>query len=226
MNLEQLIPYLSRPVAALVLLLSACSNPQPPPRAIPAPIQSAAVTPAVDAVRTDSAKQREVSGRLESQVDALRKSSADLRQDFASATAEAARLKVQKAASEKELDALWLILNGTEARAKALFDEVEKAKAIADEQKAQRSVAEKRLDELAKAAIARDTETAELRTQRDHLADELEKAIQAHARMQTRLSAAEQKAAVGTYLKGCIWFIGVSLFLALLFYILTKLRIL
>lgn len=213
-------------LSILTIAIASCTHETVPPRAIPAPLQSAAVTPAVDAVRADSAKGREISGRLETQVDALRKSSADLRQDFASATAEAARLKAQKAATEKELDGLWLILTGTEQRAKALFEEVEKAKAIADQQKAQRVVAEKRLDELAKAAIARDTETSELRTQRDHLADELDKAVKAHARMQSRLSAAEQKASVGTYLKGCIWFIGISLFLALLFYILTKLRIL
>ena len=150
----------------------------------------------------------------------------DLRQDFASATAEAARLKAQKAASEKELDSLWILLTGTEARAKALFDEVEKAKAIADEQRAARLLAEKGLEELAKAAIARDTETLELRAQRDALANELDQAVKAHARMQVSLSKAEQKAAVGSYLKGCIWFIGVALFLSLLFYILTKLRIL
>lgn len=211
---------------ALSIVLTACSPTVQPPRAMPAPIQSAAVTPVVDAVRADSVKTSEVSGRLESQVESLRKSSADLRQNFAAATAEAARLKAQKAATEKELDGLWLILTGTEARAKALFDEVEKAKAIADEQKAQRSIAEKRLDELAKAALARDTETLELRAQRDDLAAELDKAVKAHARMQSSLSAAEQKAAVGTYLKGCIWFIGIALFLSLLFYILTKLRIL
>lgn len=213
-------------ILASVLLVASCATTEPPPRAMPAPIQSAAVTPVVDAVRANSARSSEVSGRLESQVESLRKSTADLRQDFAAATAEASRLKAQKAASEKELDALWLILNSTEQRAKALFDEVEKAKTIADEQKAQRAVAEKRLDELAKAALARDTETLELRAQRDDLAAELDKSVKAHARMQSRLSAAEQKAAVGTYLKGCIWFIGIALFLSLLFYILTKLRIL
>ena len=142
------------------------------------------------------------------------------------ATAEADRLRKQKAATEKELDGLWQLLNGTEARAAALFAEVESAKRIADEQKAHRVIAEKRLDELAKAAIARDNETLELRSQRDHYVSELDKAVKAHAAMQASLSAAEQKAAVGTYLKGCIWFIGIALFLALLFYILTKLRIL
>lgn len=207
-------------------LFSCSSKTEAPPRAIPAPIQAAAVTPAVDAVKADATKSREISGRLEKQVETLQRTTSDLRQGFAAATAEAARLKAQKQASEKELDGLWDMLTGTEQRAKALFEEVEKAKAIADQQKAQRVVAEKRLDELAKAAIARDTETSELRTQRDHLADELDKAVKAHARMQSRLSAAEQKASVGTYLKGCIWFIGISLFLALLFYILTKLRIL
>lgn len=209
-----------KPLLAIIsIALGSCTHETVPPRAIPAPIQSAAVTPAVDAVRADSAKGREISGRLETQVDALRKSSADLRQDFASATAEAARLKAQKAATEKELDALWILLTGTEQRAKALFDEVEKAKTIADQQKAQRVVAERRLDELAKAAIANDIEKQELRTQRDSLASEL-------AKSEDLRRKAEMRAAVGTYLKGCIWFIGISLLLALLFYILTKLRIL
>lgn len=60
------------------MALASCARDTPvPPRAIPAPVQSAAVTPAVDAVRADSAKGREISGRLETQVDALRKSSSD-----------------------------------------------------------------------------------------------------------------------------------------------------
>lgn len=58
-----------------VLLLASCTHETVPPRAIPAPIQSAAVTPVVDAVRADSAKGREISGRLETQVDALWESS-------------------------------------------------------------------------------------------------------------------------------------------------------
>lgn len=198
----------------IALLLVACTpTPDVPPRAIPAPIQSAAVTPAVDAVKADSAKSREISGKLEQQVETLRKNSIDLQHGFAAATSEAARLKAQKSASEKELDALWDILNGTEARAKALFAEVEKAKAFADEQRDFRVLAERRLDELAKAALARDTETLELRKQRDFLADENARAGKVIERMRADLSKAEMKAAVGTYLKGVGWFIAVCLLL-------------
>lgn len=216
----------SLPLAAAILLASCSTTPDVPPRAIPEPTQTAAVSPLVDQAKADAAKGGEVSARLESKVESLQRTTADLRTGMTAATAEADRLRKQKAATEKELDGLWQLLNGTEARAAALFAEVESAKRIADEQKAHRVIAEKRLDELAKAAIARDNETLELRSQRDHYVSELDKAVKAHAAMQASLSAAEQKAAVGTYLKGCIWFIGIALFLALLFYILTKLRIL
>lgn len=57
-----------------------------------------AVTPAVDAVKADSVKSREISGKLEQQVETLRKNSLDLQHGFSAATSEAARLKAQKAA--------------------------------------------------------------------------------------------------------------------------------
>lgn len=211
----------------LALSLAACTpTPDVPPRAIPAPTQSAAVTPAVDAVKADASKSREISGRLEQQVETLRKNSRDLQHGFAAATSEAARLKAQKQASEKELDALWDMLNGTEARAKELFAEVEKAKAYADEQRDFRMVAEKRLDDLAKAAIARDNETMELRAQREHLASELARGEKINADLRSKLSAAEKKAAVGTYLKGVAWFIGIMMTLIAAFWVATKIRIL
>lgn len=212
----------------LLYMLVGCSPDAatPPPRAIPAPRQTEAVTPLVERVRADTAKSGEVSAKLEGKVEALQRTTGELRAGMSAATAEADRLRKQKAATEKELDGLWKLLNGTEARAAALFAEVESAKQIADEQKAHRLVSEKRLDELAKAAIARDIETLELRDQRDQLAADVDRAGKVHADMLARLSKAEQRAAVGAYLKGCIWFLGVSLFLALLFYILTKLKIL
>ena len=226
MNPQDIIPYLAGPVAGLILLASCSTAPEAPPKAIPAPTQTAAISPLVDHAKADATKGGEISARLESKVESLQRTTADIRTGMTAATAEADRLRKQKAATEKELDGLWQLLNGTETRAAALFAEVESAKRIADEQKAHRVIAEKRLDELAKAAIARDNETLELRAQRDHYADELDKAGKVHADMLARLSKAEQKAAVGGYLKGCIWFIGIALFLALLFYILTKLRIL
>ena len=208
------------------LLLVACTpKPDVPPRAIPAPIQSSAVTPAVDAVKADSAKSREISGKLEQQVETLRKNSIDLQHGFSAATSEAARLKAQKQASEKELDALWDMLNGTEARAKALFAEVEKAKAFADEQRDFRLIAEKRLDDLAKAAIARDTETLELRKQRDFLADENERAGKVIEGLKVDLRRADMKAAVGSYLKGVAWFIGIVLTLIAAFWVATKIKL-
>lgn len=219
MNPQDFIPYLAGPISGLILLASCSTSQDVPPRAIPAPIQTAAVSPLVDQAKADAAKGGEVSARLESRVEALQATTSDLRQGISAATSEADRLRKQKAATEKELDGLWQMLTGAESRAAALFAEVEKAKTIADEQKAQRVVAERRLDELAKAAIANDIEKQELRTQRDSLASEL-------AKSEDLRRKAEMRAAVGTYLKGCIWFIGISLLLALLFYILTKLRIL
>lgn len=207
----------------LALVLAACSpTPEAPPRAIPAPIQSAAVTPAVDAVKADSVKSREISGKLEQQVETLRKNSLDLQHGFSAATSEAARLKAQKAASEKELDALWDMLNGTEARAKELFSEVEKAKAFADQQRDFRMIAEKRLDDLAKAAIARDNETLELRAQREHLAGELDSARNAIATLRENLRKAENKAAVGSYLKGIIYYLAALIAIIGLLYLLAR----
>jgi hypothetical protein len=209
--------YFIRPIASIivcVLAVASCAGTtQVPPKAIPAPRQSMAVTPLVDQARADAAKGGEVSSRLESKVESLQRTTGELRSGMAMATAEADRLRKQKAATENELDALWQMLNGTEARAVALFAEVESAKLIADEQKAHRVIAEKRLDELAKAAIARDNETLELRDQRDHYAAELDKAGKVHADILAKLSKAEMKAAVGTYLKGIVWFIGIVLVL-------------
>ena len=196
-----------------------------PPQAIIAPNQSAAVSPLVDQAKADAAKGGEVSAKLERQVETLRKNSLDLQHGFSAATNEAARLRAQKAASEKELDALWEMLNGTEARAKELFAEVEKAKAIADEQRDHRVLAEKRLDELAKAALARDTETLELRKQRDFLADENERAGKVIEGLKVDLRRADMKAAVGSYLKGVAWFIGIVLTLIAAFWVATKIKL-
>lgn len=213
-------------LSLLALILAACApSTENAPRAIPAPIQSAAVTPAVDAVKADASKSREISGRLESQIETLRKNSIDLQHGFSAATSEAAKLKAQKQASEKELDALWDMLNGTEARAKEMFAEVEKAKAYADEQREFRALAEKRLDELAKAAIARDTETMELRAQREHLSDELARGERINAELRAKLASAEKKAAVGSFLKGVCWFIGIIFTLIALFCVATKIRL-
>lgn len=200
-------------LAAVVLLASCASTTQAPPKAVPVPRQSAAVSPLVDQAKADAAKGGEVSARLESRVEALQATTSDLRQGISAATSEADRLRKQKAATEKELDGLWQMLTGAESRAAALFAEVEKAKTIADEQKSHRLLAEKGLDELAKAAIARDTETIELRDQRDHYAAELDKAGKVHADMLARLSKAEMRAAVGSYLKGIVWFIGIVIVL-------------
>lgn len=211
------IRYISILTWCLIYMLVGCApKAYPvPPRAIPAPRQAEAVTPLVERVRADSAKSGEVSAKLEGKVEALQRTTGELRAGMSAATAEADRLRKQKAATEKELDGLWQLLTASDEHAKRLFAEVEDAKRVADEQRGHRLLAEKRLDELAKAAIARDNETLELRDQRDHYASELDKAGKVHADMLAKLSKAEMKAAVGTYLKGVVWFIAVLIVLVI-----------
>jgi chromosome segregation ATPase len=134
---------------------------------------------------------------------------------MSAATAEADRLRKQKAANEKELDGLWQLLTASDEHAKRLFAEVEEAKAAAEAQRQQRQVAEVRLNELAQAAIARDTETLELRDQRDHFASELAQAAKVRADLSDQLRKAEMRAAVGSYLKGVGWFIGIVIVLVI-----------
>lgn len=194
----------------IVLSFASCAkNAQPIPRAIPAPTQASAVTPVAQAVKDDAVKSAVIAERLENKVESLQKTSSGLRDELSLATAEASRLKQQKAASADELQTLWQTLNSTEQKAKALFEEIEQAKLAAEEQKQLRAITEKRMDELLKTAVARDNETVELRAQRDHLASELTRAEKIVEQAQADLSKAQMKAAVGSYLKGCIWFIAI-----------------
>lgn len=195
--------------------LTSCGNAPPvPPKAIPAPRQSVAVTPLVDRVRADAAKSGEVSAKLEGKVDDLQRTTGELRAGMSAATAEADRLRKQKAATEQELDGLWQLLTASDEHAKRLFAEVGEAKSAAEAQRQQRQLSEVRLNELAQAAIARDTETLELRDQRDHLATELNHATTVTIpKLSDQLRKAEMRAAVGQYLKGIVWVIGIVIFL-------------
>lgn len=210
-----------------ILLASCASKIEAPPRAFPAPIQSADVAPMARVVKEDASRTAAASAKLESKVAELQRSSADLRAGVGQATAEADRLRKQKAASEKELDALWQMLTGSETRAKELFAEVEKAKSYADEQMQARLLAERRVDDLIQAASGSDVEKAELRAQRDHLASELEKAGKTHAMMQSALRDAERKGAIGTFFKGLLWWVGIAaVVLAIVWMALKRLKFL
>lgn len=210
----------------IVLALVGCQSTQMPPRAVVATIQSAAVSPLVDRSKADAARTNEAASKLESKVDDLRLTTTALRAGMTAATAEAERLRDQKTASEKELQGLWELLTASDQHAKQLFAEVEKAKTIADQQKSFRLLAERNLDELAKAAIARDTETVELRAQRDQLSKDLGTAQLAYEQQAGKLATAEKRAAVGTYLKGCVWVLGISLLIIVALYVAVKIRIL
>lgn len=152
------IRYISILAWCLLYMLVGCAPKLDPipPRAIPAPRQSEAVTPLVDRVRAEAAKSGEVSAKLEGRVEALQRTTGELRAGMSAATAEADRLRKQKAATEQELDGLWQLLTASDEHAKRLFAEVEEAKSAAEAQRQQRQLSDVRLSELAQAAVARD----------------------------------------------------------------------
>lgn len=196
------------PLLMLILALASCTAPTPPPpKAIPAPRQSADVSPLVAAAREDAVKAGTVSAKLEGQVEGLKATSGHLADGLGAAIAELDKLRFAKAATETELESLWAMLTASNTQARNLFAEVEKAKATADEQKVARLGAERAIDSLLKAAAEADREKLELRDQREHYAAELAKAGIVHADLLEKLSIADKKAAVGTYLKGIAAFV-------------------
>ena len=197
--------------ACLCLAFTGCGSapepgivrPTPPPVAAP-------VAPVAEAVRRDAAASAIVATRLEGQVVGLQRSTANLRDGMQKALDEAARLRDAKAASEAELDALWKMLTDSNEKARNLFAEVEAARASADEQRDLRVAAEQNLISLARAASLRDAENETLRTQNADLVKSLDAAARHQAALTDKLRKAERNAALGTYVKGCVWFLGIA----------------
>jgi chromosome segregation ATPase len=168
------------------------------------PPEAAAVTPLVDQVQADTTAARETAAKLENKVDDLHRATATLRAGITTATAESDRLRKQKAATEAELDGLWRMLTNEQAGAAALFREVESSKALAEQHRLQRMVAEKRIEELAKAAAAGDAERFALRQNHDAMASQIEAARKTEAELSAKLAKAEKGAAVASFIKGTV----------------------
>ncbi len=92
--------------------------PTAPPRAVPA-------APAAQAAARSASATGAVSAKLESRVEDLQQKATGLRKGINAAVTEADRLRQQKTASEKEIDALWQMLAGHEAKVRDLFAEAE-----------------------------------------------------------------------------------------------------
>lgn len=195
----------------LALALPSCAVRRPVPGMIPtAPAKAAPIAPAVAAARADAAATDAVSQRLETQVAVLKRSAETLQGSLAKSFVEASRLRDQKSASEQELNGLYMSLGDSKALTQSLVDEVAVARSTADEQAALRLKAEKDRDDLFVAAAAKDAENATLRSQNTDLGATV---TRLNGDVRT-LSAAKEKsdknAAVGGFLKGCVWFLAVA----------------
>jgi len=211
-------------IAGAFLAMASCAHQAKIQPAPPRPVESAAVAPSVEIVKKQAAVQRATSEKLEGKVATLAKATGELQTGLVAATAEAARLRAAKAATESELDGLWQMLTNETSRAAEMFAAAEESRKLADDQKAQRIEAEKRLADLATVAALRDSEVGNLRLQLDAMAKQIQAAQASEAAMQASLAKAEKKAAVGTYLKGIVWVLGIAAFLALALWIASKWR--
>lgn len=211
--------------AIAAIFTVACTPPRNIPPPPPKPIETAPVTPTVEAVKAQVAVQRATSEKLEGKVETLARTTGELRTGLAAATAEAARLRDAKTATESELDGIWRMLQAEQNRAAEMFAAADESRKLADDQRKQRIEAEKRLADLTTAAALRDSETANLRKAVEQMAKQIEAARDAEATMQASLAKAERKAAVGSYLKGIVWFLGIAAFLAFALWLATKFRL-
>jgi chromosome segregation ATPase len=143
-----------------------------------------------------------------------------LKAGISRATAEADRLRKQKAATEKELDSLWQMLTAENLRAAELFAEAERHRLAAAEERRLRTLAGKALDELQGNLNAVMSERALLRIQ---LADAEAGSHAAHLAASEQHKAASKAQAAADRAKGAIsvWrniafgFIGLSAILIL-----------
>jgi hypothetical protein len=214
---------LHSPVLALcALLVCSCATtaPKPPVARYTAPAAAAPVSPVAESVRADVAATGVVAARLEVQVEGLRKSADTLRTGMTTALAEVDRLRVAKTATATELDSLYTMLANSTVQVRDLFAEAESARETAASQRELRTKAETSLAALARAAAARDAEAASLRLQHADMAALVNDQAQANTALEIKLAKSEKNAALGSYVKGCIWVaaIGFLIFMALKIY--------
>lgn len=139
-----------KPLAFIALLLTGC---QPVPVAIP-------IAPAVERAAGSVRAANVSAARLETRVGGIQRSASTLRQDIATATAEADRLRRLGSATPAELEAQWLALSKIKTASVLLHDQSKQAVAEASERKRLGIVAEAGLADLSVAAKATDQNTA------------------------------------------------------------------
>jgi chromosome segregation ATPase len=209
--------------AIACLALAACAPKAPPANYRPqSPVpEAASPQPFVDGLREANDRADSVSSANAARGETVAREAATLKAGISKATAEADRLRKQKAATEKELDSLWQMLTAENARAAELFAEAERHRLAAAEERRLRTLAGKALDELQGNLNAVMSERALLRIQ---LADAEAGSHAAHLSADQQHRAASKAQAAADRAKGAIsvWrniafgFIGLSTILILI----------
>ena len=202
-------PYLhllSSVFCLLLFCLSSCAVKRPAPGMIPtAPAVAAPMAPQVLIARQAADATGTVSSKLETQVQVLKQSTTTLQSSLAKSFIEATRLRDLKTATEKDLDLLAQDLGDSKALTQNLVDEVTLANTTADEQRSARLKSDAALEELTISAANKDSENSVLRSQNIDLGATVTQSNADVQVMAIALDSANKKAAVGGYLKGCIW---------------------
>ena len=202
-------------MSMLPLLMTCCAHKAVMPALVPtAPPVAVAVVPTVTAVQKSQQTARAAGEKLESQVGKFSGDAATLRKGLQDATVEADRLRKQKSATEADLDKLWAQLNELTQRNMFLETEALEAVKTANDQRLARVEVEKQLEAALRAAEAKDAEAASLRLQNADLGQIIKDQGGKIDSLNAATKKAEANAAIGGYLKGCIWFIGIMLFMA------------
>jgi hypothetical protein len=139
-------------IVFVCLWLASCA----PPKAVPVPnyrpqapvAEAADPQPFVDGLRHATADADRKAAINQERADALSKQTVTLKDGINKATAEADRLRKQKSATEKELDALWQLLAKEQTHALNLFNEAEKHRVSTIEERQLRKVAESKLQSM------------------------------------------------------------------------------
>ena len=194
-------------IAAIVVLFLFSCAPAPASRAIipAAPPRTAPAAPVIATTRATQTASATASARLESQVNTLRQSASELQDGMAEAVLEADRLRRQKSATEADLNGLWQKLTHLQTRNLFLETEAETAVTYATEQKERRAVAEQAVTDLTALTTAQEAELSSYRIQYQDITTAYQASETARATAETARAAAEKQAAVGNYLRRCLF---------------------
>jgi chromosome segregation ATPase len=179
--------------------------PLPPGYQPQAPVpQAEDAMPYVDGLRDAHALADAASAINANRSSHVARETATLRAGISKATAEADRLRKQKAATESELDGLWQLLTHENQRAVALFEEAEKARDGMAEERKLRAEANAKLAPLQRAIVDISNEAKALRLQ---LADAEAGSKKAHqsADQFSKLAAADKARADKAEGKISVW---------------------